>query len=78
MSHGDVMIAKEAEDPVPDRVEPRVVATPVTESFVSKQWEGDYIQQNDPWAKATSQSPSCQSFVSDRQSTGRCHAEGDC
>lgn len=57
MAHGDVMIAREADPEVPDRPEPRVVATSATESFVSKPFEGDIIQQNDPWAKAASRLP---------------------
>jgi len=52
MAHGDVLIAKEEEPAAPDRNGPKVVASMATESFVSKQAEGDIIQQNDPWAKA--------------------------
>lgn len=57
MAHGDVMIAKEEEPNMPDRTEPKVLATPATESIVAKPMEGDYIQINDPWAKAASRLP---------------------
>ena len=63
MAHGDVMIAKEEDPSQPPRTEPKVVATTTTESFVSKTCEGDYIQKNDPWAKAASKLPlKAQSF----------------
>ena len=58
MAHGDVVISKEHDDPMPERVVPKVVATSTTESMVSKPMEGDYIQQHDPWAKAASKLPS--------------------
>lgn len=58
MAHGDVMIAQEPDlhPAVPEL--PRVVATSATESFVSKQCDGDFLQQYDPWAKAASRLPS--------------------
>ena len=58
MAHGDVVISKEHDDPMPERVVPKVVATSTTESMVSKPMDGDYIQQHDPWAKAASKLPS--------------------
>lgn len=58
LAHGDVVISKEDDDEVPARVVPKVVATPATESMVSKPMEGDYIQLNDPWARAASKLPS--------------------
>ena len=58
MSHGDVMISREADDEAPDRLEPKVVATSATETFVSRTAEVDYIQQHDPWAKAATRLPS--------------------
>ncbi|CAL1157077.1 unnamed protein product, partial [Cladocopium goreaui] len=57
MAHGDVMIAREDDPTQPTRVEPKVVATTATESFVSKACEVDYIQKHDPWAKAASKLP---------------------
>ena len=57
MAHGDVMIAREDDPTQPTRVEPKVVATTTTESFVSKACEVDYIQKHDPWAKAASKLP---------------------
>ena len=57
MSHGDVVISREADPEQPDRSVPKLVATSATESFVSKPCEGDYIQLNDPWAKAASKLP---------------------
>ena len=57
MTHGDVMIAKEDETPVPEKVLPKVVATSTTESMISKPCEQDYIRQHDPWAKAASRLP---------------------
>lgn len=52
MSHGDVMIAKEEDQVAQERPTPKVVATSATESMVAKAVEADYIQLNDPWAKA--------------------------
>ena len=40
LAHGDVVISKEDDDEVPARVVPKVVATPATESMVSKPMEG--------------------------------------
>jgi hypothetical protein len=57
MAHGDVVISKEVDTPQPEQVQPKLVATQATESMVSKPMEGDYIQQNDPWAKAASRLP---------------------
>ena len=57
MAHGDVVISEELDNPQPEQIHPKVVATPATESMISKPVEGDYIQQNDPWAKAASQLP---------------------
>lgn len=57
MAHGDVVIAKETDQEMPDRNVPKVVATSATESFVSKPFEGDALQQHDPWARAASKLP---------------------
>ena len=57
MVHGDVVIAKETDQELPDRSVPKVVATSATESFVSKPFEGDTLQQHDPWARAASKLP---------------------
>ena len=57
MAHGDVMIAKEPDQHPALPEPPRVVATSATESFISKQGEGDCLQVNDPWAKAASKLP---------------------
>lgn len=58
LAHGDVVISKEDDDAAPARLVPKVVATQATESMVSKPMEGDFIQLNDPWAKAASRLPS--------------------
>lgn len=58
LAHGDVVISKEVDDELPAPVAPKVVATQATESMVSKPMEGDYIQLNDPWARAASKLPS--------------------
>lgn len=57
MAHGDVMIAKDEDSLSQDRSEPRVLATAATASMVSKPVDMDYIQLNDPWAKAASKLP---------------------
>lgn len=57
MAHGDVLIAKEEEADQPDRAVPKVQATSLTEAIVAKQVETDYMQVNDPWAKAASRLP---------------------
>ena len=62
MAHVDVLIAKEDEVDQPDRVVPKVQATSLTEAMVAKQVEADYIQVNDPWAKAASRLPPKASF----------------
>ena len=63
MAHGDVMISKEDEVQIPDRPTPKVVATMATESIVAKPIEADYIQLNDPWAKAAGRlAPKAASF----------------
>lgn len=62
MAHGDVVIAKEENTSAAPPPPSKVVATTMTESFVSRPSEGDYIQLHDPWAKAASQLPSKATF----------------
>ena len=57
LAHGDIVISKEEDSPMPEKVAPKVVATPATEQMVSKTLEGDLLQHNDPWAKAASRLP---------------------
>jgi len=57
LAHGDIVISKEEDNMLPEKVVPKVVATPATEQMVSKPFEADALQQNDPCAKAASRLP---------------------